>query len=67
MSVINRFQSGEKMENKNIDCTNFANKVIDRDDMDDETKIKLLQLIKDFDAQYKSFNYGKTRWFSELM
>lgn len=46
------------MENKNIDCTNFAQKVIMRDDIDDETKAKLLQLIKDFEVQYKSFNWN---------
>jgi hypothetical protein len=58
MSVINRFQTGEKMETAQIDCTNFANKVIEREDVDDETKIKLLQLIKDFEVQYKSFNWN---------
>ena len=46
------------MENKNIDCTNFAQKVIMRDDVDEETKIKLLQLIKDFEVQYRSFNWN---------
>jgi len=46
------------MKQDNIDCTNFANKVIEREDIDDDTKIKLLQLIKDFEVQYKSFNWN---------
>ncbi len=46
------------MKQDNIDCTNFAQKVIMRDDVDEETKQKLLQLIKDFEVQYKSFNWN---------
>lgn len=46
------------MENKNIDCTNFAQRVKEKEDIDDDTKIKLLQLIKDFEVQYKSFNWN---------
>lgn len=47
-----------KMENKDINCTNFAQKVIMREDCDEETKAKLLQLIKDFETQYRSFNWN---------
>lgn len=46
------------MENKKIEYTNRTQKVIMRDDIDDETKAKLLQLIKDFEVQYKSFNWN---------
>ena len=46
------------MEYKNIDCTNFAQRVKEKEDIDDDTKIKLVQLIKDFEVQYKSFNWN---------
>lgn len=42
------------MEKKQINCTNVTQRVMERDDMSEETKVKLLKLINDFEVQYKN-------------